>query len=520
MLDRHEIERVFQSLRIPPSRLVDAMLDNRLVKIALRETVERVWHESDFAQPGAESLDFSLAQQSLRRSRRKPEPDAHRMRGRHAGLHRERITLEIRLGRFEIGTRMDVSAVTNLRKIDHAAPAAPNATSFPSAMEHSNCTFAKQGASGNNKYSQGSEVRINQETKESIMRRALPVLLLLSLAALVCSWQAGDARGCAVAPPLNKVVEIADESAIIIWDRWSSTEHFIRRATFRSAAQDFGFLVPTPTKPDLSEASDEAFSKLARVTAPRIVKQPQPAAPGCSLGCSESKSPGRALDSKPVRVIEAARVAGYDAVILEADDANALAWWLKDHGYDFSDSVREWAEYYIKEKWKLTAFKVSKEAKEAADVSTSAVRMTFKTDQPIYPYREPKANAKSSDMPPSRRLLRVYFLGTERVEGLLEGTPWPGIAAWSGPVQQVDRDKIAEDLKMPSASLPANCWLTEFEDFSSPRPGTSDVFFQRSEDQSKIERIHVEYTSSNLPGCVMCLAACAFIVGMRVVRRR
>jgi len=355
------------------------------------------------------------------------------------------------------------------------------------------------------------------------MRRAIPILALLSLAVLVCFWHAGDALGCAVAPPLNKAVAIADESAIIVWDKALSTEHFIRRATFQSAAHDFGFLVPTPSKPELSEASDAAFSELARVTAPKIVKQAQPAAPGCGFGCS--KAPERVASMAPenVRVLEEKRVAGYDAVILEAEDATSLAAWLKDHGYEFSDALREWAEHYIKEKWKITAFKVSKEAKEAkegATVSTSAVRMTFKTDQPYFPYREPLAQAKASDTPPSRRLLRVYFLGTERVEGMLEGAVWPGRAAWSGEIELADRDKVAEKLKLPAATMPAKWWLTEFEDLSSPRPGTSDVIFKHSENQSKIERIHIEYISSNLPGCIMCMAACAFIVGMRFIRRR
>ncbi len=349
------------------------------------------------------------------------------------------------------------------------------------------------------------------------MRRIVPVLAMLSIAILVGKTK--DAHGCAVAPPLNKSVQIADESAIIVWDKASGAEHFIRRATFQSAANDFGFLVPTPTKPELSEASDAAFSELARITAPRIVKKTQPASPGCGFGCS--KAPERITSNAPeqVRVLEEKRVAGYDAVVLEAEDAGSLAAWLKDHGYEFSDALREWAGHYIKKKWKITAFKVSKQAKDAATVSTSAVRMSFKTDQPYFPYREPSSQV-TSETSPSRRLLRVYFLGTERVEGLLEGTTWPGLAAWSGEIAAADRDKVAEKLKLTRASLPEKLWLTEFEDSSSPRPGTSDVVFKKSENQSKIERVHVEYITSNLPGCIMCMAACAFIVGLKFVRRR
>jgi len=98
------------------------------------------------------------------------------------------------------------------------------------------------------------------------------VIVLSGLAiGIIATIAYTDAHGCAVAPPNNKPVEIADESAIIVWDSASGTEHFIRRATFKSAAQDFGFLVPTPTKPELAEADDAAFKELARITAPKVV---------------------------------------------------------------------------------------------------------------------------------------------------------------------------------------------------------------------------------------------------------
>ena len=34
--------------------------------------------------------------------------------------------------------------------------------------------------------------------------------------------------------------------------------------------------------------------------------------------------------------------------------------------------------------------------------------------------------------------------------------------------------------------MPADLWLTSFEDRSSPRPGTDEVFFSRSDDQSEV----------------------------------
>jgi hypothetical protein len=45
----------------------------------------------------------------------------------------------------------------------------------------------------------------------------------------------------AAAPP-GAAVHLDEESAIAIWDAASKTQHFIRRAAFRTQAKDFGGL--------------------------------------------------------------------------------------------------------------------------------------------------------------------------------------------------------------------------------------------------------------------------------------
>src|SRR5262245_11035888 len=81
------------------------------------------------------------------------------------------------------------------------------------------------------------------------------------------------ALACAPAPRPGQYVRIAEESAIIIWDEKTRTQHFIRRATFDTDAPDFGFLVPTPAEPALAEVSDSVFNDLEYLIRPKeIVK--------------------------------------------------------------------------------------------------------------------------------------------------------------------------------------------------------------------------------------------------------
>jgi hypothetical protein len=162
---------------------------------------------------------------------------------------------------------------------------------------------------------------------------------------------AAGCLACAPAPRMGDDVDIAEESAFIIWDEVAKNQHFIRRASFRTSAKDFGFLVPTPTVPELAEADDKAFDLLERITAPRVVVQrisPE----------AKSEAPKLAAPAAAVTVLATAKVAGYDAVVLEATDADALNNWLKEHDYASTPELVEWFKPYLERKWKISAFKI------------------------------------------------------------------------------------------------------------------------------------------------------------------
>jgi hypothetical protein len=283
---------------------------------------------------------------------------------------------------------------------------------------------------------------------------------------------------CAVAMRRGDRVEIADETALILWDPVDKVQHFIRRASFRGDAggKDFGFLVPVPSYPTLAEAGDEAFGTLERVTAPRTVTKRREVEI-IPFGC-----PGRKMAGRSVQVLQEKRVAGYDAVVLEARKGDALGKWLRERGYDFAEELKGWADDYIARGWKFAAFKVGRDEK-GEPLPTSAVRLTFATDRPFFPYREPARQAS-----PGGRSLRVYLVAEARYKGALKGPAWPGHAVWSNRVDEEGRAKVLGQLKLPADTGPREWWLTEFEDRSSPRPGHDDVYFERDESQEAVER--------------------------------
>ncbi|NUQ77739.1 MAG: DUF2330 domain-containing protein [Polyangiaceae bacterium] len=327
--------------------------------------------------------------------------------------------------------------------------------------------------------------------------RSLALGLLLALSALLPK----PARACAPAYPPEAIVRVADESAIIIWDELAKVEHFIRRATFTSSASDFGFLVPTPSRPELAEAPDSVFASLEQQVRPPVHYRYKVRGiePGLLCAAPFYLTARSAVDSAapPVRVLETKRVAGYDAAVLQADSATALAEWLQSNGYASRPALSEWLAPYVAMRWTITAYKIAA-GREANAVETSAVRMSFKTDKPFFPYREPADQRETitagvnAAMDPPSRVLRVFFVGPRRVEGTVgtAGSPWPGETTWA--------DSISSDLLKPAMtplSLPfERAWLTAFEDRSNPRPGVDDVFFSASGADIPVKPLPVEVT--------------------------
>jgi hypothetical protein len=284
------------------------------------------------------------------------------------------------------------------------------------------------------------------------------------------------AEPCAVAPPdTSSRIQIVDEEAIIIWDPTTKTEHFIRRAQFQSDAKAFGFLVPTPTPPKMTEVDAEIFAILADRTAPQIdyrTERPWKLGSWLLEGCMLSKgadkmSAGAPLDTG-VRVLSTTNVAGFEATALQADDPKALANWLSTHGFVMTPAIEQWLGWYVQNKWTMTAFVVAGSA-ASHEVTTRAIDMTFQTDTPFYPYREPGGGSELSSAP--GRSLRVYFAAPQRYTATLAGTSWSA---------KVPHARLFDGVPGITALLGPSRYITVFVDEQSPRQGIDELYFAPS----------------------------------------
>ena len=354
-------------------------------------------------------------------------------------------------------------------------------------------------------------------------RLPFALALFAGAAGLIAALPEG-AAGCGGAYRPGERVDVADETALIVWDAKTKTQHFIRRATFQSTGYDFGFLVPTPSRPELVEADDDLFKELAALTKPKIEIRTidEPPAPGCGGGSIPGPGGGeRFVPGGGVVVLEKKRVGDFDAAVLAfrpgaqndpAAGAAELSAWLTQNGYVFTPSLQTWLEPYVRDNWVVTAFKIAAEAKlteqpgpapagkPVINLGARPVRMSFKTDRPFFPYREPddQRDEQAKSVP---RLLRVFVAAPSRFAGKLgDGSqPWPGKTVWAGEIEAPRWGNVFRHAAMPAPPATDGWWLTEFEDRSTPRPGTDEVYFEPSADSAPVYRepaiVYVHKTS-------------------------
>ena len=355
--------------------------------------------------------------------------------------------------------------------------------------------------------------------------------LLMAAVAFLPLVGSRQAPACCPAPPGGRPVVNADQTVIIIWDAATKMQHFIRQASFKSDADDFGFLIPSPSEPELSESGNDAFPTLLKLTEPEIKTMPRPTGGGgcgcCLLGCADQAAPGLANKAEPaVKVLQEKMVAGFHAKVLEAKTTQGLIDWLKENGYAYSPEVAAWAKPYVEQGWMITALKVAKEKDAKKDpasktVAAAALRMSFKTDRPLFPYREPDSTSAAKSLSANSRLLRIYFIGDARYKGeLTKDDAWTGKVAWAGKLSAETRQKLLDRLKLPETTGPAEWWLTEFEDQWPYRVAPADLYFARDDVQTDVRREPIiRYVAAPWPTDITAYALAASLIVPPIVRR-
>lgn len=265
--------------------------------------------------------------------------------------------------------------------------------------------------------------------------RSVGVLLFFSLLPIV--------QACCLAYGTDPM-SLIDEKAIIVWNPKTGTEHFIRQASFEGKAKDFGFIVPTPSQPQVEKADAAAFERLQRLV-------PKPS----TRGMDSASTPTAGFGG--VEILEQKRVGDYFVTVLRATDGSTMLTWLKDNGYQSRPAMEKWLDHYAKQQWYFAALKFVREP-ESQEPKTTAVRVSFQTKVPHYPYKMPEDTWPAGHVRP----VALYFVGPGAATAVYRDgkEKWEAQRVWSGALPDPERAGLAKELNLKLEDIPAGATVT------------------------------------------------------------
>jgi hypothetical protein len=229
---------------------------------------------------------------------------------------------------------------------------------------------------------------------------SLLALLPLPIQAACCYFSAKDKD---ILQPAQKV--------FITWNPEEKVESFTVQPKFEGNADDFGMVIPTPSKPKLDEMPRDFFKSLAVYSILKKREQPQSKLlPRLYDQLAKNRAVNalqfrKESDDKPngfrppaVKVLEAGVVGNLDYKIIEAGRADDLFTWLKENKYSYSGDEGT-LDFYIKKKWLFTVMKIDtmqmkRRPDGTFDGEVTPTRFQFASEQLIYPLKITQISVK------------------------------------------------------------------------------------------------------------------------------
>lgn len=270
---------------------------------------------------------------------------------------------------------------------------------------------------------------------------------------------------CAGIGANGQPVAINQEDVVLAFSRQDSIQHLIRRVSFNSGKTDVTFFVPVPTLPVVAEADPKIFN-WARTFFPRAF--PRGAAAPVGGGLGGSRQP------KGVEVVQTDYVAGLKAQTVQINSLNAFRQFLVQNKLPSNNALVNWAGSYASKGMYIIAFQIDNKS-QSDRVGQSAVRISFATENPYYPYREPAGSRPT----PGRRW-NCLVLADEPLDAFHQDySRWRGVKVGTVPLEPDVQSQIKAQAGLDPES-PNFSYATLFTDHQEAPRTPKDLLFQRT----------------------------------------
>jgi hypothetical protein len=344
---------------------------------------------------------------------------------------------------------------------------------------------------------------------KALLRLAL--LACMIAAALACTDDA-SACGAFAAPPTEEKLAaslpfLTVEQVLLLWDKETGVEDFIRETRFDRTGKPFGFVIPTPSTPEVSAAKapfDALRAKYGFEDPNRL---------RIGAGGGPVQGGGRGTPEAAVVVLSKQRIGSFVAFTLSASDPGAFDAWLRKNGFAMSDGAKPWIQHYVDLGFFFVALRYDAPPRTAGDAGTDSmtsetVRIRFRTPNPYYPYMEPAHEAGASA--PERRMLTGWLVTREPMKAIAFHPSRDAKRAWQRPWHegahyQRTRAALGESLDANLRELLPGSEQLEiqtFRDLKVSREGYGDVLFVPEHPESPAASAAVVEARRRLLGAV------------------
>lgn len=177
----------------------------------------------------------------------------------------------------------------------------------------------------------------------------LPALLGLATAVMPALALACGGFFCSATP-----VDQTAERIIFVKEDAATVTSYVE-ITYQGSAEDFAWIVPVPSVPELDIWDGGAFNALDLATQPQFQGNF-----GCDRDADGAQDPG--LPGPPeaggVDVLAREQVGPFDTATITSDDPRALVQWLRDNGFRILPEMEPFVALYTAEGMKFVAMKL------------------------------------------------------------------------------------------------------------------------------------------------------------------
>ncbi|MEO1335609.1 MAG: DUF2330 domain-containing protein, partial [Myxococcota bacterium] len=193
-----------------------------------------------------------------------------------------------------------------------------------------------------------------------------------------------QACGCFAPPDPSVPVVQAGERILFSHKDGRITAHI--QIQYQGEANEFGWLLPLPSRPELKLGVEELFAQLIATTQPkyRLVRQADGTCGIPTFSSGENSPPGRdaAGDDEDDVVEVQGSIGPFDFAVLRADEQKPMFDWLVENSYVIPTGTENVVDPYIKEGAFFLALKLRK-GNDVGDIQPVVVE--YESDLPMIP---------------------------------------------------------------------------------------------------------------------------------------